>query len=278
MTNSAISFEQLLIEQSSLITCEPERFEHNWNKIAKKVLEWFQLDRMYLYQNDKSLIEETMHIDTVLKFMRVASKGFYTVDDVLKSVDNNDIEDYLKMLHSQIPIHFSAVQLSTQKNSLFKLLYKNGVRWHVILPLQIHGKKWGALSMSRVGENAQPLSDSQLIQIKLLAEMWAVNWQFANLSRRLSSDVTPGNALSLLSYRQKEVLSLIATGMTAKECAKILNLSGRTIESHKYRMLNVLNLSSQAELIKFAVQNGLVANQYPLRAQPVQSSYKNLIS
>lgn len=259
MINPITSFDQLMIEQSSLISCPPDRFEQNWEKLASQVLDWFQLDRMYLYQNDKSLAEATLHIDTELKFMGVASSNFSTLDRVRIGSDSKGIEGYLKMLHSQIPIHFPAEQLSTHKNGMLKMLYKEGVRWHIILPLKIHGKKWGALSMSRFGEDAQPLTDSQLALLKLLAEMWAVYWQFAKISRYLSSEVTPNNALALLSPRQKEVLSLLAIGMTAKECATTLNISNRTIESHKYRMQNVLNLSSQAELIKFAIQNGLVA-------------------
>lgn len=262
MTNSITSFDQLLIEQSSLITCDPEAFEKNWDRLASQALDWFKLDRMCLYQNDKSLVEEATSTDTELKFINVASKGPNTIDNALISVDNLGIQGYLKMLHAQIPIHFSAQQLSTQKNGVLSTLYQNGVRWHTILPLKIHGKKWGALSMSRFGEDAQPLTHNQLILIKLLAEMWAVYWQFSKLSRHLSSKETPNNAASLLSPRQKEVLSLLATGMTAKECAKALTLSHRTIESHKYLMLNVLNLSSQTDLIKFAVQNGLVAHHY----------------
>jgi DNA-binding CsgD family transcriptional regulator len=262
MTNSITSFEQLLIEQSSLITCDPDNFEKHWNRLASQALDWFKLDRMCLYQNDKSLGEEATSTDTELKFINVASKGPNTIDNALISVDSLEIQGYLKMLHAQIPIHFSAQQLRTQKNGVLSTLYKNGVRWHTILPLKIHGKKWGALSMSRFGEDAQPLTHNQLILIKLLAEMWAVYWQFSKLSRHLSSKVTPNNAASLLSPRQKEVLSLLATGMTAKECAKALTLSHRTIESHKYLMLNVLNLSSQTDLIKFAVQNGLVAHHY----------------
>nr|WP_249027403.1 LuxR C-terminal-related transcriptional regulator [Vibrio rotiferianus] len=60
-----------------------------------------------------------------------------------------------------------------------------------------------------------------------------------------------------LSQRQYDVLALLTTGKSAKECAKELNLSPRTIESHKYRLLDLLELDSHAELVQFALRNGV---------------------
>ncbi|WP_133151722.1 response regulator transcription factor, partial [Vibrio splendidus] len=48
----------------------------------------------------------------------------------------------------------------------------------------------------------------------------------------------------------------LAQGYTAKQCAEILFLSPRTIESHKYRMLDILELDNHTELIQFALRNG----------------------
>ena len=63
--------------------------------------------------------------------------------------------------------------------------------------------------------------------------------------------------LLLLTKKQTKVLALIAQGFSAKECADKLHLSSRTIESHKYRMLGMLNLNSHNDLIQFALRNGL---------------------
>lgn len=59
-----------------------------------------------------------------------------------------------------------------------------------------------------------------------------------------------------LSPRQREVLQLLATGKSAKEIASILGISARTVEFHKYRMMEQLNIQSSAELIQHAVKNG----------------------
>ena len=61
-----------------------------------------------------------------------------------------------------------------------------------------------------------------------------------------------------LTRRQREVLQLIAEGKTAAEAAGILHLSPRTIEFHKYRIMDVLGLESNAELIRYAIDIGLI--------------------
>lgn len=62
-----------------------------------------------------------------------------------------------------------------------------------------------------------------------------------------------------LTPRQREVLQLLAEGKVMKEVSSILNMSSRTVAYHKYRMMEVLGARSNAELIKYAVRNHLVA-------------------
>jgi DNA-binding NarL/FixJ family response regulator len=61
-----------------------------------------------------------------------------------------------------------------------------------------------------------------------------------------------------LSPRQREVLQLLAEGKSAKEISAVLNISPRTVEFHKYRMMEQLNAKSSAELIQYALKYGLV--------------------
>jgi DNA-binding NarL/FixJ family response regulator len=61
-----------------------------------------------------------------------------------------------------------------------------------------------------------------------------------------------------LSPRQREVLRFIAEGRRMKEIAAILQLSPRTVESHKYEMMRALGVESTAELVRYAIQIGLV--------------------
>jgi len=61
-----------------------------------------------------------------------------------------------------------------------------------------------------------------------------------------------------LSERQREILRLLADGRSAKEIGKALDLSPRTVEHHKYRLMESLGLKNSAELIQFAIKQGLV--------------------
>jgi DNA-binding NarL/FixJ family response regulator len=62
-----------------------------------------------------------------------------------------------------------------------------------------------------------------------------------------------------LTARQREVLQLLAEGKSMKEVGAILDLTPRTVAFHKYRMMEQLRLKTSAELVKFAVQQGVVA-------------------
>jgi len=62
-----------------------------------------------------------------------------------------------------------------------------------------------------------------------------------------------------LTHRQEEILQLLAEGLSAKEIADRLSISPRTVETHKYNMLQELNLNTTADLIKFAIKHGLTS-------------------
>jgi DNA-binding NarL/FixJ family response regulator len=62
-----------------------------------------------------------------------------------------------------------------------------------------------------------------------------------------------------LTARQREVLQLLAEGKSMKEVAAILDLTPRTVAFHKYRMMEQLRVKTSAELVKFAVRQGMVA-------------------
>jgi DNA-binding NarL/FixJ family response regulator len=62
-----------------------------------------------------------------------------------------------------------------------------------------------------------------------------------------------------LTKRQREVLQLLAEGKVMKEVGGILNMSMRTVAYHKYRMMEVLGAKSNAELVKYAIRNHMVA-------------------
>ena len=63
-----------------------------------------------------------------------------------------------------------------------------------------------------------------------------------------------------LTVRQREVLQLVAEGMTVKEIASTLNISPKTVEFHKSHIMTQLDLHTTAELTKYALVHGLIAS------------------
>ena len=68
-----------------------------------------------------------------------------------------------------------------------------------------------------------------------------------------------GEESPTLTPRQREVLQLLAEGHSMKRAAKILNISPRTVAFHKYRIMDKLHISSNAELIQFAIKKKIIA-------------------
>jgi two-component system response regulator NreC len=62
-----------------------------------------------------------------------------------------------------------------------------------------------------------------------------------------------------LTPRQREVLTLIAEGLSNQEIAEQLHISVRTVERHRENIMERLNLHSRVELVKYALRKGLVA-------------------
>lgn len=64
--------------------------------------------------------------------------------------------------------------------------------------------------------------------------------------------------LATLPPRQRQVLQLVAEGRSAKEIAAALAISPRTVEFHKFQLMQTLGLHTNAELTHFAIRHGLV--------------------
>ena len=61
-----------------------------------------------------------------------------------------------------------------------------------------------------------------------------------------------------LSEREREVLRLLALGHTNQEIAALLYISVRTAETHRAHIMQKLSLSSRAELVRYALDHGLI--------------------
>jgi DNA-binding NarL/FixJ family response regulator len=72
-------------------------------------------------------------------------------------------------------------------------------------------------------------------------------------------DSGPRDSAQRLTARQREVLQLFAEGRSAKEVAAVLKISIRTAEAHNARILEALGLRTTAELVQYAIRNGIIS-------------------
>ena len=68
----------------------------------------------------------------------------------------------------------------------------------------------------------------------------------------------PGSNLGALTGREREVLQLVAEGLSSKEIAISLGVSTKTVETHRSNLMNKLNIRKASKLVRVAIQEGLV--------------------
>jgi DNA-binding NarL/FixJ family response regulator len=82
--------------------------------------------------------------------------------------------------------------------------------------------------------------------------------QLPQSAKLFSDSMSVANEEVPLTERQIEVLQLLAEGKTMKEVAAVLNLTTRTVAFHKYRLMNTLNLNTNAAVVQYALQHRVV--------------------
>ncbi len=131
-----------------------------------------------------------------------------------------------------------------------------------VLALSMHKDSVYVREILRAGARGYLLKDSG--PADLVAAVRAIASGEGYLSPAVSDAVLDDyrkhvtDPIDLLSSREREVLQMLAEGKTNKEIAVILNLSVYTVDAHRGRIMEKLNLHSINELVRFAVRNGLV--------------------
>ncbi|MGD0932413.1 MAG: response regulator transcription factor [Candidatus Korobacteraceae bacterium] len=116
----------------------------------------------------------------------------------------------------------------------------------------------GVVLKSDVGENIVAAVESVSKGRRFFTSRVAETVVEAYLSKR--SDGEKDGALNqfILTTREREVVQLLAEGRSNKEVADRLGISARTAEGHRSEIMRKLKLSSLADLVRFAIRNGIV--------------------
>ena len=136
-----------------------------------------------------------------------------------------------------------------------------------VLALSIHSDRRFVTGMLSAGASGYLLKDSGFTELADAIRIVASNQTY--LSPRIAGIVTDdyvnrltttdSSVQSVLTAREREVLQLIAEGKSTKQAASQLNVSVKTIESHRLKMMEKLEIYSVAELTKYAVREGLAS-------------------
>ncbi len=81
----------------------------------------------------------------------------------------------------------------------------------------------------------------------------------ASIAAPVAPPAAPPHAPDPLTPRQREILQLIADGKSTKEIAFLLNLSGKTVETHRAQLMDRLGIHDVAGLVRYAMRSGLIA-------------------
>jgi DNA-binding NarL/FixJ family response regulator len=135
------------------------------------------------------------------------------------------------------------------------------------LILSMHNNEEYVLRALRVGASGYMLKDSAITELKLAIETVRNNKTYLSpsISRSvidsyLNRTAAPGKSTSLdkLTPRQREILQLIAEGRSTKEIAGDLNLSAKTVETHRAQLMERLDIYDIAGLVRYAMRVGLI--------------------
>lgn len=135
-----------------------------------------------------------------------------------------------------------------------------------VLMLSMHANEEYVLRALRAGACGYMLKDSATTELKLAIESVLAGKMY--LSPNISHNVIDSylhrtgagkkTGIDQLTPRQREVLQLIAEGNSTKEIAANLNLSAKTVETHRAQLMERLGIYDVASLVCFAMREGLI--------------------
>ncbi|MBM3150773.1 MAG: response regulator transcription factor [Chloroflexi bacterium] len=140
-----------------------------------------------------------------------------------------------------------------------------------IVILSMHASSSYAVRALKCGASGYILKDAD--QEEIIQAIQAVMQGRRYLSPAISNQVLEAllnpkdgsdDPYNALTTRERQVLQMIAEGNTNAAIAEKLFLSPRTVEVHRANMMHKLNIKSQAELVRFAIQRGLVQLDSPV--------------
>lgn len=137
-----------------------------------------------------------------------------------------------------------------------------------IVILSMHDDATHVRQAMRAGVSGYLLKGASVTELPLAIEAVLAGQTY--LTPKISRHVVHGflhetggetDPLESLTQRQREILQLIAEGRSTKEIAGILDVSVKTVETHRARLMESLDIHDVAGLVRFAIRSGLVSSE-----------------
>jgi DNA-binding NarL/FixJ family response regulator len=134
-----------------------------------------------------------------------------------------------------------------------------------ILVLSMHEEEQYAVRALKAGASGYLTKDSAATQLQTAIRKVAGGGAFisAEVAEQLALGAMPdiaGPPHERLSDREFEVLQHLVAGHTVTDIAERLNLSSKTVSTHKARMMEKLGIENQADLVRYAMRHGLAGD------------------
>ena len=129
-----------------------------------------------------------------------------------------------------------------------------------VVVLTMHDEPALALEAEQAGVQGYVLKDDTFEELSKAIEKVVSGRQYmsSTVSKSLHAFRLSSGGVTL-SPREREVLKLIASGLSSKAIARELDISPKTVETHRSRLMTKLDLHSIAELVRYAVETGFLS-------------------
>lgn len=195
-----------------------------------------------LLVDDHPLVRDGLRarLESIPHFDVVAEAG--NADEALAHAANKEIDLVLMDINLT---GMNGIELTRRLNTQYPEI--------AILMLSMHDKAEYVMQAIQAGARGYVLKDAPALDIIAAIDtvMSGGIYYSAGLARQLARPVSPA---MLLTAREREVLRCIATGKSNKHIARDMNLSVRTVETHRLNIKRKLGIEGQADLIRFALE------------------------
>lgn len=190
------------------------------------------LKRLLSIDRSLRVVDEAVNGEDAIKLVRYHKPDIALLDINMPKMNGIDAT---KIIKNEIPDVFVVILTAFEDSHYIENALNAGADGYLYKDI---GTKYLVNSLHSVVKGERVFSQSIL---KFLQNQYVPN-------RESDKQVS-------ISPREQQILNLVANGLTSQEIADKLNISNRTVESHRYNIMQKLSVKNTAELIRFALSN-----------------------